>query len=51
MKSKCHASPKHFKIRTNVEVKGSDEKTKRGRDEQTMLLPLGVGKSVNKGFL
>ncbi len=31
--------------------RGSDENTKRGREEQTMHLPLGVCKSVNKGFL
>lgn len=39
-----------LRLHQNVKVKGSDENTKRGRDEQTMLLPMGVCKSVNKSF-
>lgn len=40
-----------LRLHQNVKVEGSNENTKRGRDEQTMLLPMGVSKAVNKGFL
>lgn len=40
-----------LRLHQNVKVEGSDENTKRGRDEQTMLLPVGVCEAVNKGFL
>lgn len=40
-----------LRLHQNVKVEGSDENTKRGRDEQTMLLPVGVCDAVNKGFL
>jgi len=47
--SKCHTSPKHlYNLQQNVKVQASDGSAKRGRDEQTMLLPLGVCNSVNK---
>lgn len=33
-----------------LQLRRSDGNAKRGRDGQTMLLPLGVSKAVNKGF-
>lgn len=49
--SKCTQPQSILRLHQNIKVWGSDENTKRGRDEQTMLLPMGVCKSVNKGFL
>lgn len=39
------------KKKKTLQPRKSDENAKRGRDGQTMLLPVGVSKAVNKGFL
>lgn len=46
-----HRNGKKKTQKKTLQPRKSDENAKRGRDGQTMLLPVGVSKAVNKGFL